>query len=172
MTHSIETTRETLLDALNAVHGLTLLRDVLDDDAGQAMLTLLRMLTAHELDVPAIAHAYSHTFSALAQVTNSSETIVPHLSDAWQAYLLSRIVDSINPWSVQAERTSSPATGLREQAKRDLHVLRLLYELSAQHVWQLTRDIVADLFHLFMMHGSPGSISLLRMKPQKPHTRP
>ncbi len=144
MTHSIETTRETLLDALNAVHGLTLLRDVLDDDAGQAMLTLLRMLTAHELDVPAIAHAYSHTFSALAQVTNSSETIVPHLSDAWQAYLLSRIVDSINPWSVQAERTSSPATGLREQAKRDLHVLRLLYELSAQHVWQLTRDIVAE----------------------------
>ena len=45
MTHSTETTHEAIRTALDAVHGLTLLRNILDDEIGQAMLTLLRFLT-------------------------------------------------------------------------------------------------------------------------------
>ena len=145
MTHSTETTRQAILDALNATHGLTLLRDVLDGEVGQAVLTLFKLLVAHEVDAPTLAQAYSHAFSALAHVTNS-DVLLPNLADAWQAYLIGRIVDSVNPWSKQAERvpSSSMAMGLREQAKRDMYVLHLLYTISAQDIWKLTQNSVAE----------------------------
>lgn len=145
MTHTTETTHKAMLDALNAVHGLTLLRGVLEDDVGQAVLTLFRLLVAREPDASSVAQAYSSAFSALAHSINADE-LLPNISDAWQAYLVSRIVDSVHPWGTQAERVSSHsiATGLREQAKRDLGVLHLLYHISAQRVWELTQTSVVE----------------------------
>ena len=143
MTHSLETTHEAICTALDAVHGLTLLRDVLDDDIGQAMLTLFRLLAASDPDASQIAQAYSNTFLALAHATNT-DLLLPNIPDAWQAHLVSRIVDSINPWSRQAERVTSQqiAQGIHEQAKRDLRILHLLYIVKAHDIWELTRHLV------------------------------
>lgn len=143
MTHSLETTHETIRTALDAVHGLTLLRDVLDDEVGRSMLTLFRLLIAPEPDASSIARAYSNTFFVLATSTNNTE-LLPAIPDAWQAHLVSRVVDSINPWSTQTERAAPQhiAFAIREQAKRDLHVLRLLYNVTAHNIWELTRHTV------------------------------
>ncbi|GAC1400805.1 MAG: ATP-binding protein [Ktedonobacteraceae bacterium] len=145
MTHSTETTHKAMCAALEAVHGLTLLRDVLDDATGQAVLALFRVLIAPEPDASSIAQAYSHAFAALALTANTEELLLD-VPDAWQAYLVSCIVDSVNPWSTQAERATphSIASGLHEQAKRDLYALRLLYDIHAQSVWELTRNLVTQ----------------------------
>lgn len=145
MTHSTETTHKAMCAALVAVHGLTLLRDVLDDATGQVVLDLFRVLVAPEQDASSIAQAYSHAFASLALAT-TTEDLAWGVPDAWQAYLVSRIVDSVNPWSTQAERATphAIASGLREQAKRDLYALRLLYDIPAQSVWELTRNIVTQ----------------------------
>ena len=143
MTHSTETTHEAVCTALDAVHGLTLLRDVLDDDIGQTMLTLFRLLVTPEPDAASIAQAYSNTFLALAHATNT-DLLLPDIPDAWQAHLVSRVIDSINPWSRQAERATSQqiAQGIREQAKRDLRILYLFYKLKAHDIWELARHVV------------------------------
>ncbi len=143
MTHSLETTQEVIRTALEAVHGLTLLRDVLDDEVGQAVLTLFRLLIESEPDASSIAQAYSNAFFTLATSTNDTE-LLPDIPDAWQAHLVSRIVDSSNPWSTQAERATSQqmASAIREQAKRDLRALRLLYNITAHAVWEATRHTV------------------------------
>lgn len=145
MIYSTETTQQAISTVLDAVQSLTLLHAVLDDEVGQAVLTLFRLLVAPEPDASAIAQAYSRAFSALAY-SASSEDVQPSIPDTWQAYLVSRLVDSVNPWSIQAERAASYsiASGIREQAKRDVSVLRLLYDLSAQQVWELTRNVVTQ----------------------------
>ncbi len=143
MTHATETTREAIRTALDAVHSLTLLRDILDDNIGQAVLTLFRLLVTTEPNAASIAQAYSTTFFILAQDTNT-DTLLPNIPDAWQAHLVSRIVDSSNTWSMQAEKTTSQyvAQGIREQAKRDLRILHLLYKVKAHDIWELTRHVV------------------------------
>lgn len=140
MTHSTETTHKAIRTALDAVHGLTLLRNILDDDSGQAMLTLFRLLVAPEPDALQIAQAYNNTFLALAQVS-TTDLLLPNIPDAWQAHLVSRIINSINPWSRQAERATI-AEGIHEQAKRDVRVLHLLYNIKAHDIWELARHSV------------------------------
>ncbi len=142
---SVETTRETIGNALNKVHSLTLFRGVLNHDVGKVMLTLFRLLVAPESDATAIAQAYSNAFFMLANNTNIS-TSLPNISDAWQAHLISWLVDSVNPWSIQAEKVASEqlAPAMREQAKRDLRVLHSLYNLTAHNIWELTQHIVTQ----------------------------
>jgi len=145
MMYSTETTHEAIRTALDAVHGLTLLRDVLDDTIGRTMLTLFRLLIAPEPDAVSIAQAYSNTLFALADSINTDE-LLPLIPDAWQAHLVSRVVDSTNPWSTQAERATPQqiAPAMHAQAKHDLYVLSLLYTLSAHDIWQLTQHIVVQ----------------------------
>ena len=146
MTHSsVEATHEAIRNALNKVHGLTLFRGVINHDVGKAMLSLFRLLIAPEPDASAIAQAYSNAFFMVAHHTNFSPSL-PNISDAWQAHLIDRIVDSVNPWSMQAEKAASEqsAPAMREQAKRDLRVLHSLYNLTAHNIWELTRHIVAQ----------------------------
>ncbi len=147
MTRSTETTHEAICTALDAVLGLTLLHNVFDDDIGQAMLTLFRLLVAPEPDASRIAQAYSTTFLALAHVT-STDSLLPNIPDTWQAHLVSRVIDSVNPWNRQAERVTSQqiAQGIREQAKRDLRILHLLYNIKAHDIWELTRHLIIP-FH-------------------------
>ncbi len=142
-TYSTGTANESVQTALNAVHGITLLRGVLDDTAGLAVLTLLQALAAPESDAATTATAYSCAFRALAEAANKDE-MVSGLPDAWQAYLVTRILDDINPWSMQAERSdiSSIAPSLRDQAQCDLRALRLLFALTAQTLWNMTREAV------------------------------
>ena len=169
MTHSLETTHEAIRTALDAVHGLTLLRDVLDDEVGQSMLTLFRLLIAPEPDATSIAQAYSNTFFALAKSANSTE-LLPNISDTWQAHLVSRVVDSMNPWSTQAERATSQqiASAIREQAKRDLRVLRLLYDVTAHNILELTRHSVIQ--SLSALHDAWVSWHNLTFEQNAPRT--
>lgn len=138
-THSMDRPEEFIRTALDAVHGITLLHGVLDDEVGQAVLTLLRALAAPEPDGIAVANAYSRAFRLLAAAANA-EGMVPGLPDAWQAYLLNRILDDANPWSMQAERRSAGAIApaLQSQAQRDLQALHLLFQLTARSLWHMT----------------------------------
>ncbi len=140
-----ETTHEDIRAALEAMYGLTILRSVLDDPAAQAVLTLFRLLAAPETDAHTIAQAYSKAFAALAHATNT-EKLPSSIPDAWQAYLVQHLVDDVNAWSTQVEIATpdSIATGLREQAKRDLYVLHMFYNITAQKVWELTRNMVVQ----------------------------
>lgn len=140
-TQSMQTAIQT---ALEAVYGIALLRGVLEDEAGRAMLMLLLALVESEPDEAAVAAAYSQTFNALANSANGRE-MISGIPDAWQAYLVTRILDDTNPWSIQAERagTAGIAPAIREQAGRDLRALRLLFDLTAQMIWDVTRNTVA-----------------------------
>ncbi len=121
-------TREALQAAL---HGLTLLRDVLQDRAASAFLDLLRALATPDPDPNTLATSYSHVFRVLAEIAN--DEALPRLADAWQAYLVTRLIDDRNPWSQQVERVGSArvSSTLREQARRDLRVLQRLFQLDA-----------------------------------------
>lgn len=127
--------------ALHASYGLTILRNVLQEQAGEAILHLLTALVSPSPGVEEIATSYSHAFHVLAELANEEAT--PRLTDAWQAFLASRLIDDRNPWSEQVERVGvarvSPA--LREQARRDLRALRRLFQLDARQV----RDTVEAL---------------------------
>ena len=142
-TLSTNVAEESVRAALNAVHGITLLHSVLDDTVGQSILALLQALTTEESDATTISRAYSRAFRALATAANTEEWVA-NLSDAWQAYLVTRILDDTNPWSVRAERsgTAGISPALRGQAQRDLHALQLLFNLTADMLWRLTCDAV------------------------------
>ncbi len=135
---------EYIKTALEATYGLTLLNGVLADETAQTVLHLLSALSSETPSSTTIARAYSQAFNALARAVNT-EMVIPGIDDAWQAYLLTRIIDDINPWSSQAERAGAAgiAPAIRAQAQRDLRTLRLLFDLTARMIWQTTRDTVA-----------------------------
>lgn len=135
--------REQLHAALQSAQGLPLLRSILRDKAGEAVLDLLRALSASHPDAPAIATSYSHAFHELAEVANEEAT--PRLDDAWQAYLAARLIDDRNPWSEQVERVGSArvSPALRAQARRDLRALQRLFSLDARSLLELVDELVA-----------------------------
>jgi uncharacterized protein len=135
--------RTSIKTALQALDGLTLLRHVFLEPAGQAVLDLLRVLVVPDPDPLVVATSYSHAFYTLAACANDDATV--HLNDAWQAYLVSRLIDDRNPWSEQVERVGrarvSPA--LRAQGQRDLRTLQQLFRFDAQTLWRLVDTVVA-----------------------------
>ena len=126
---------------LRAIHGITLFTPMLDDAPAQAFLDLLQQFV--QPDAVELTRMYTHVFRELAQAVQSE--LVPRIPDAWQAYLLGRLIEDCNVWSQQIERNGpqqqSPA--LRRQASNDLHALHMLFELDAQTLWQLTLTLVA-----------------------------
>jgi predicted AAA+ superfamily ATPase len=130
--------------ALRAVSGLTLFSHVLEDTVAQTVLQLLHSIAAPVPDADKIASAYSRSFAALASTANSDA--VPRLADAWQAYLIARILDDSNSWSTQVERFGAAgcAVALREQARRDLRVLQRLFNLRATMLWHVTQALVTE----------------------------
>lgn len=148
-TFGTEAIEERIRTALVATNGLALLRGVLDDDIARAVMYLLRTLATPDTPADTIAQAYSQAFYALANVATTGTTL-PGLPDAWQAYLLTRIIDDMNPWSIQAERAGSKsiAPAICAQAERDLRTLRLLFDLTAKMLWQLTREAIMPSLHV------------------------
>jgi predicted AAA+ superfamily ATPase len=134
---------ERIQTTLHAVHGLTLLRGIFDDHTGKAVLHLLQKLVPSDFDAAEIATAYSHAFHELVMFVQNEE--VAFLPDAWQAYLVNRLLDYDNPWSRLVERYGSariPAA-LRQQAERDLRVLQLLFQITAETFLRLTQERVS-----------------------------
>src|SRR5579883_497866 len=120
-----------VLVALQASQGLVLFKDTLQHRAGRAALNLLQALSSPQPDPNVLASSYSHAFGELARVANEEAT--PSLADAWQAFLVARLIDDRNPWSEQVERVGPARVSptLREQARRDLRALQRLFRLEA-----------------------------------------
>lgn len=127
--------------SLQASQGLVLLKGILQDNAGKAFLALLQALSAARPDPNVLVASYSHAFRELARV--ASEDATPRLADAWQAFLVARLIDDRNPWSEQVERVGPARVSptLREQARRDLRALQRLFQLEAMSL----RDAVEAL---------------------------
>lgn len=142
-TPAFEDINEHIQGALNSLYGLSILREVLHDIPARTVLTLLQELAAPQADATAVATAYSEAFHALARAVNTG-ACVRGLPDAWQAYLISRIIDDANPWSMQAEGggPSNIASNICIQSQRDLHVLQQLFVLSADIIWEATLQVV------------------------------
>ncbi len=142
-TFSSPTSLEQVQLALQAAQGITIFRRVLEDKPAQIMLRLLSALVAQELDTEVIATSYSQMFNELAEITQQETT--PCLLDAWQAYLIGRIIDDSNVLSRQVERAGIASVNetLQRQAERDVKALHRLYLLNAYTVWQLSTSAVA-----------------------------
>jgi uncharacterized protein len=127
--------------ALVALEAVTLLRGVLEKRVSKAVLTLLAALVPPEQESKNVARAYREAFYELATAANEDSHLAI-LPDTWQAYLVNHILDDVNPWSTQAERTGGAGVSptLIEQAKRDLRALQQVFELSAQTILQWTLD--------------------------------
>ena len=136
---------EQISATLDRLHSLTILRKVLHDSLAATMLTLLQELAASEADATIVANAYSRLFNELAQASNS-DVCIRGIPDAWQAYLISRIVDDTNPLSTQAEHVGAAriAPNIYTQARHDLLVLQSLCALTAQLIWETVRQKVAS----------------------------
>lgn len=117
--------------ALQTSQGLVLLKNTLRDNVGRAFASLLQALSSPQPDPPVLASSYSHAFRELACVVNEDAT--PCLADAWQAFLVARLIDDRNPWSEQVERFGPARVSptLREQARRELRSLQQLFQLEA-----------------------------------------
>ncbi len=128
--------------ALDGARGLSLLRNVLQGSTGHAVLNLLQTLVAAEPEPAAVALCYSQAFSELA--TTANEDATPQLADAWQAYLIARLIDDRNPWSAQVERVGSArvSPALQDQARRDLRALQRLFQLDAQTLRGMAKALV------------------------------
>jgi len=134
---------ETIRRAIEATNSLTLFHNVLNNAASEAVLNLLRTLIDEQYHAAAIARAYSRAFRELAATVSRQPDA--GLADAWQAHLVTRIIEDSNLWSSQVEYAGigNVSATLRAQAQKDLSTLRLLFGFQAQTVWQLTSQALA-----------------------------
>jgi uncharacterized protein len=100
------------------------LRGVLDTAVARDFLDLLELLEAGRPDPGAVATVFGRLWEGLAL---EGERLLP---DAWQSYLVGRILDDENAFSLGAER-GDVGSSVLEQVGRDLLALRELFELDA-----------------------------------------
>jgi uncharacterized protein len=104
--------------------GIGVLRGVMDSPVGRDFLELLELLETERPDVGAIAGVMGRLWEGLA---GEEERLLP---DAWQSYLVGRILDDENPFSLGGEK-GGVSPSVLEQAGRDLLTLREMFELDA-----------------------------------------
>lgn len=115
--------------AREAAHRLTLLRGVLEDDAGRAMRSFLDALARADQD--AATEAYSRLYRLLAEEAELGDTMI--VGDAWQSHLVRRLLADVNPFSRKAELAGAAAVSpaLLEAAQHDLRCLHVLFRFDA-----------------------------------------
>jgi uncharacterized protein len=104
--------------------GIGVLRGVMDSPVARDFLDVLELLGAGRPDPNAVASVFGRLWEGLAL---EEERLLP---DAWQSYLVSRILDDENPFSLGSEKGEVSASVL-EQAGRDLLTLRGVFALDA-----------------------------------------
>ena len=116
---------EEINQTLLGCRGLGVLRGVLESPGAQDLLKLLETLGQERPDPMLLSGTFGRLWSELAREPD------PLLPDAWQSHLVGRILDDENPFSLGAERgEASPM--VVEQARRDLRVLRSLFDLDSE----------------------------------------
>ena len=118
--------------------GLALFRGALDSTVARDFLGLLDLLRMESPEPDSVADTFGRLWEGLAL---DSGTLLP---DAWQSYLVGRILDDENPFSLGAERERLTPV-LLEQARRDLGTLQALFELDAKTVLGMVEDAVPGL---------------------------
>jgi uncharacterized protein len=104
--------------------GLATLRGVLNSAVARDFLDLLGLLDGDRPDAGAVARVFGRLWEGLA---GEDEGL---LSDAWQSYLVGRVLDDENPFSLGAERGEIRPSVLA-QTRRDLRTLREMFALDA-----------------------------------------
>jgi len=108
---------------LVGARGIALLRGVLGSPVARDFLGLLEVLETQRPDPGSLAEVFGRLWEGLAL---EEERLLP---DAWQSYLVGRILDDENPFSLAAEKGEVNPVVL-EQAGRDLHTLREVFALD------------------------------------------
>ena len=104
--------------------GIGVLRGVIDSSVSRDFLDVLELLEDGRPDSGALASGFGRLWEGLAL---EEERLLP---DAWQSYLVGRILDDENPFTLGSERGEVSASVL-EQAGRDLKTLREMFALDA-----------------------------------------
>lgn len=115
--------------ALEAARRLTLLRGVLEDDAGRAMRSFLEAIRRGDAD--AATEAYSRLYRLLAAEAELGDGLI--IEDAWQSHLVRRLLADVNPFSRKAELAGAWAVSpaLQAAAAHDLRCLQVLSRFDA-----------------------------------------
>jgi uncharacterized protein len=113
---------------------LLVYQSVLSDEVGSAFLHLLEMLELRgKKDKIACLEAYGQLFHALAKVGRS-----------WQDHLIQSILETENPFTVQAQSPTVLPEGLLVAARHDLKCLQSLYQCSAAQIESFLKAIVPE----------------------------
>jgi uncharacterized protein len=118
--------------------GLAVLRGVLASSAARDFVSLLGLLAAERPEPAAVAENFGRLWEELAVEAGDL------LPDAWQSYLVGRLLDEENPFSLGAERRELSPTVV-EQTRRDLTTLQILFDLDARTLLGLVEAAVPEL---------------------------
>ena len=118
--------------------GIALFRGTLDSPAARDFVLLLELLSEESPKPAAVADTFGRLWEELAV---DSGDLLP---DAWQSYLVGRILDDENPFSLGAERNAL-GTSVVEQARRDLRTLQELFQIEAKPLLDMVEKTVPGL---------------------------
>ena len=124
------------------------MRGVLDSDVARDFLDLLELLEERP-DPGTVASVCGRLWEGLAL---EEERLLP---DAWQSYLVGRVLDDENPFSLAAEKGEISPFVL-EQAGRDLRTLRELFALDAAVLLGRVGNAVPALAGIWVPWRDPG----------------
>ncbi len=130
--------RESLSNLPLRTLGISLFRGALDSPAARDFVLLLELLSEEHPKPAQVADTFGRLWEELAVDSGSL------LPDAWQSYLVGRILDDENPFSLSAER-GTPSTSVVEQARRDLRTLQELFEIEAKPLLDMVEEAVPGL---------------------------
>ena len=129
--------------------GIGVLRGVLDSPVARDFLGVLELLEVGRPDPGAVATVFGRLWEGLAL---EDERLLP---DAWQSYLVGRVLDDENPFSLGAER-GEVSPSVLEQAGRDLLTLREMFVLDAAALLGRIESAVPSLSGVWVPWGDPA----------------
>jgi predicted AAA+ superfamily ATPase len=130
--------KERIGHLLLRVRGLAVLRAVLASSTARDFVSLLGLLAAERPESSAVAEHFGRLWEELAVEAGDL------LPDAWQSYLMGRLLVQENQFSLGAERRELSPTVV-EQARRDLTTLQMLFDLDARILLGLVEAAVPEL---------------------------
>ena len=130
-------------------HAIGVLRGVLVSRVARDFLELLELLESERPDPGAMARVSGRLWGGLA---GEEERLLP---DAWQSYLVGRILDDENPFSLGSEK-GAVSPSVLEQAGRDLLTLREMFELDAAALLGRVESAVPALAGLWVPWSDPA----------------
>jgi uncharacterized protein len=141
--------REEISRLLLRARGIAVLRGVLASSVSKDFLALLALLTAGRPDPAVVAETFGRLWEELALERE------PLLPDAWRSYLVGRLLDDENAFSLAAER-GEMNSALAEQTSRDLRTLQRLFDLEAEPLLNVVEGAVPGLEGVWVPWTNPG----------------